>query len=160
MLTLGRFLQKMNEYDKAEHYYRLLMTQPKIDYYLVSLLFMNIGTLFDKKRAIQMTLNDLPSSLENYEKAISFASEHLPKVHLLLIGIYNNFASALSMIEDRVKALEYFQTTFDIQAQFYCSSTEHLDLPVTLNNIGLMYYKIKQYQNALEYFGNTTLEDF
>ena len=64
------------------------------------------------------------------------------------LGLYNQLGRVYSRLEDHSSALKYYQTALQLQ-----NNSEYYHL--LINNIGLVYYDLANYEKALEFFTET-----
>jgi len=93
-----------------------------------------------------LTLNDYPSALENYQKALEI-NERIGNLQ----GIgnnYNNIGLVYYSIFDYPKALEYHQKTLNINER----TGNKTGMGNSLGNIGNIYNDLHDYPKAVEYY--------
>ncbi|CAF1452209.1 unnamed protein product, partial [Adineta steineri] len=163
---LGALLIQLDQYDKAEQLYNLLLTkvtkkgkyQEAIDRYEKSveinreLLSLNSSALtasYNGLGSVYSSINDYSKAHSYYEKALIINRKILPLDHPDLATSYNNIGSIYESIEEYSKALSYYKKALEIDQKTL--PPNHPNLAACYNNIGSVYENLGKYSKALSY---------
>ncbi|CAF0860698.1 unnamed protein product [Adineta steineri] len=139
---LGALLIKLNQYDKAEQLYDLLLTKvtkPGEEAHLNHM----IGIIKNGQGQYE-------EAIHRYEKSIEINRELLSPDSSALAASYNNLGSVYSSMNDYSKAHLYYEKGLMINREIL--PPDHPDLATSHNNIGGIYESMKDHQKALSYY--------
>ena len=143
LLSFGRVLHQMGQFDLAEKFYERYLRELPIDdpsrsdvYYSLGLLTMNKG--------------DYDQCIERFQETLKIKSRTDPTDYIYLGGIYNALGDAYRSKEEYNEALDSFNKAVALFQKGHAES--HLDMAYIYNNIGLVYQETQKYSQALDYF--------
>jgi tetratricopeptide (TPR) repeat protein len=142
------FIQ-LNQYDKAEELYKILIESNAIDNSKqLASLYEQLGFIYHKK-------NDFINSLLYYEKSLKYYLNFLSQNDSTLFPIYLNIALLLRQQNNSTEAVQYLKCALNI-AQ-HSSQIDHLQIATLYHRIAKIYEEegrfadsIQNYQSALE----------
>ncbi|CAF0934195.1 unnamed protein product [Didymodactylos carnosus] len=141
LLTLGYFLCEMNEYKKAEKYYRLLLKELPEDHELIPEIYNNIG-------CIRMEIGDEPIALEYLQRAL-----HSQQNKFLLLAAISNCVMCSSHNNDGHEiSTDISDSIHELDVITKALSVTSLLLPKVLNNMGLLYHRKNDYLKARDLY--------
>jgi len=135
---LGQLLIKLNQLDKAEELFNVLLEQTSDErnkaYY-----YHNLGY-------IKYSQRDNNKAIKYYEKALEIWQKTLPPDHPSLATPYNNIGLVYDNIKEYSKALSFYGKALKIKEKTL--PPNHPDLATFYGNIGGVYNKMEKYSNA------------
>ncbi|CAF3799542.1 unnamed protein product [Adineta steineri] len=139
---LGALLIKLDQYDKAEQLYNLLLTKvtkPGEEAHLNHM----IGI-------IKSGQGQYEEAIHRYEKAIEVNRERTSPDSSALAASYNGLGSVYSSMNDYPKAHSYYEKALIINQKTLPSN--HPDLATSYNNMGGVHESMEEYTKALSYY--------
>ncbi|CAF3869506.1 unnamed protein product [Rotaria sp. Silwood1] len=139
---MGLLLWKINQNDKAEEIYTLLLQQATSDG--------DKAYCYNQLGLIKRDQGDYKQALDFYEKSIKIKQTILPDDDPNLAMSYNNIALVYKNMGDYSKALEFYEKDLEITKKALPSNHPHL--ATSYNNIGGVHKNIGDYSKALEFY--------
>jgi tetratricopeptide (TPR) repeat protein len=139
---LGQLLLKLNQYDKAEELYKVLLEQTS-DASEKAHYCNQLGYVKEDQ-------GDFEKAIGYYEQGLEICQKSLPLNHPLLATLYNNIGSVYYKMGEYSKALSFYEKSLEI-----CEKTlppNHPSLATSYNNIGLVYNNMGEYSKALSFY--------
>ncbi|CAF1343275.1 unnamed protein product [Adineta steineri] len=139
---LGALLIQLDQYDKAEQLYNLLLvkvTKKGEEAHLNHMLGI-----------IKTNQGKYQEAIDRYEKSTEIYRELLSPNSSVLAASYNGLGSVYSSINDYSKAHSYYEKALIINRKIL--PLDHPDLATSYNNIGSIYESIEEYPKALSYY--------
>ncbi|MEM6633110.1 MAG: tetratricopeptide repeat protein [Bacteroidota bacterium] len=148
-LSRGRFLCVISKYQDAIYAFKEVAQfgQLSNDLDLEGRAFNSLGIVFGMLQRYDSSAYYLDESVEIFKK--------LGKDDIVQ-RIYNNLGNNLSRNSQFASALEYYKEAWKFLQQSQYEKDEKLECKL-LNNIGLMYFRLKQYESAKDYFQKSKL---
>ncbi|CAF0946743.1 unnamed protein product [Didymodactylos carnosus] len=140
LLTLGLFLSKMDEFDKAEKFYRLLIDELPSDHKDLGMVYNNIGELFRLR-------GDDVNAMENYEMALALYSKHFRANDPFVAVTQSNIAAILDNRGDYKTALTMYKLALENMIDRLYA--RHPSVAIMYNNIATVHGHDNDYQAAL-----------
>ncbi|CAF3360919.1 unnamed protein product [Rotaria sp. Silwood2] len=149
---LGKLLLKIDQVNKAEEVYTVLLEQTsdptmKVHYY-------------HQLGCIQNNQGEYEKAIEYYIKALEICRDALPSDHPDLAASYNNIGEVYRNMSDYSKALSFYEKAFEIHRKIL--PPNHPDLATSYNNFGALYRNmgdnskaLSSYEKAREIFEKT-----
>jgi tetratricopeptide (TPR) repeat protein len=139
---LGRLLIKLNQFDKADELYKVLLEQTsdkseKAHYYN------NLGCVKDDQ-------GDYKKAIEYYEQGLEIEQKTLPPNHPSLATSYNNIGLVYNNMGEYSKALSFYEKALEIRQKTL--PPNHPSLATSYNNIGSVYDNMGEYSKALSFY--------
>lgn len=148
-LAVGRILQKMGEYDKAQCLYETLLTELPLNHPDLGGIYNDIGiTLFQMQHSSTIILNYLIQSLKLQLKTF-------PKYFLFFTQTLNNLASIYNKDGCHKRALSLLQLSLevlDLDISINTPQAVCLQRTDTYNTIGHIYLQLGQPSISMRYF--------
>ena len=107
-LMFGDLLIEMNEYSKAESYFRMLLQELPRSHEDISLVYDYIGNL-------NMKSNNWNEAFRNFNVTLKIKKKSFSSNHSLIAVTLNNIANYFIAIGDYSQALQYYTKAFTIQ---------------------------------------------
>ncbi|CAF4129525.1 unnamed protein product [Rotaria magnacalcarata] len=164
-LLFGKILRDMGQYEQAEKFYELLLSELPSNHQDIATVYSCLGLTIAKtqKRIIDerhpeisqaycniggasRSLKDYARAVSNCEKALIIARNCLPSTHLDLAEVYSG-TNESSMV------LTYFLKALDIYTKNPLINS--FTLGVLYEKIGIEYSTVEKYEEALKYFQMT-----
>jgi tetratricopeptide (TPR) repeat protein len=139
---LGRLLIKLNQFDKAEELYKVLLEQTTSE--------VEKAIYYNQLGCVKDDQGNHEEAMFYYKQGLEIEEKTLPPNHPLLATSYNNFGTTYYDMRDYSKALAFFEKALDIREKTL--SPNHSDLATSYNNIGEVYRKTKEYRKALSFY--------
>lgn len=146
LLLLGEFLHKINELDRAERYYHLLIEELSADHVDVGMAFNNIGTIYTDRGKYQKAKFYLEKAFEIFQKTSSTDDLNMAEIYLNLATVYSHMEKTKTALKFERKAL---------QIQLKALPENHLTLATTYNNMANSYDSLNKKPTALKYYHKT-----
>ncbi|CAF4256765.1 unnamed protein product, partial [Rotaria sordida] len=143
---MGCLLWKMQQNDKAEEIYNLLLQQATSDE--------DKAYCYNQLGLIKDDQGDYQQALDFYDKSIEIERIILPGDDPDLAISYNNISQVYKNMGDYSKALEFHEKAHEIREKALPSN--HPDLANSYNNIGQVYNNMGDYSKALESYEKNT----
>lgn len=145
--NIGIIFHKRRQYDKALYNYQQALNIQEnssnvVAPQAIARSYNNIGSLYSDKNMLDSALFYLNRSLN---LRLKVGGENTKEVALC----YNNIGGVYGRMNEE-KALSYFEKAMQIQESILDSL--HPDLAQTYNNVGIEYYKKRDYIKALEFY--------
>ncbi|CAF4220264.1 unnamed protein product [Didymodactylos carnosus] len=134
LISLGNMFLKMGELDKAEKYYKRLLSELTVGDSGIASCYIGLGIVHQNKGEYDL-------ALMNYEKALKIQLKALPPDHPLLAATYRNIGLLHEATRTWQSALEYHSKAAGIR----CKSlpTTHPELVATENDIRRVKAQLK-----------------
>ncbi|CAF1160522.1 unnamed protein product [Didymodactylos carnosus] len=140
VVSLGDYLFKMGEFDKAKQYYnRILVELSTIDLSTANCYF-GLGNV-----AIEQ--DEYSSALDYHRKALDIKQKLLPGNDPKVASSYNQIGAAYRRLGIYDQALQYTYTGLKIRLE--CLDNNDADLAQSYRDIGLVYYRLEMNSQAL-----------
>ena len=133
MCKLGNALITMDDYKRAERYFRMLLEYLSESHSSVGSIHGSLGSICSKRGNYQ-------AALEYFQKTLHIEEEILKKktkYHPLLATVCNNVGEIYTHLGDDENAFKYLQHALDIRLKGTVST--HTDLAAIYNNLGRIY---------------------
>ncbi|CAF3077611.1 unnamed protein product [Rotaria sp. Silwood2] len=148
-LAMGRILQYMGEYDKAQNFYEILLTELPLNHPDMAGIYNDFGmALFKKQKNSKIALNYLIQSMTMQLKTF-------PQRFLFFTQTLINIASVYSQRRSFKRALGLLQLTLQV-LELDCSTNNSQAIPLQqsdiYNNIGFIYSRTGRLSLAIKYF--------
>ena len=140
--TIGILLLKINQFDKAEELYPVLLEQAS-DEGQKARYYNQLGYIRDHQ-------GDNEKALWFYDKSLKIRQKTLPPNHPDLASSYNNIGEMYRNMGEYSKALLFYDKSLEIDQKTL--PPNHINLATSYNNIGSMYENIGEYSKALSFF--------
>lgn len=139
---LGQLLLKLNEFNKAEELYKLLLkqTSDKIE----------TGLFNNQLGYIKKNQGDLDTAMYYYTKALEIYEKTVPLDDVSLATCYNNIATVYDRMECHLKALMFYKRGLEIKEKILPSN--HRSLGNSYSNIAGIYDKVEEYSKAISFY--------
>ncbi|CAF0957808.1 unnamed protein product [Adineta steineri] len=138
---LGLALLKMNQFDKAEDIYHVLLDQRTDD--------KNKAAIYHQLGLIKTAQGQYQEAITFYEKSLTIRQTTLSPNHPDWASSSNSIGLVHANMSDYPKALSYYEKALEIQQQSLAPN--HPDLAESCNNIGNAHSKMGDYPEALSY---------
>jgi tetratricopeptide (TPR) repeat protein len=139
---LSLLLVKLNQLDKAEELYKLLLGQTS-DESKKATYYQNIGYIKDHQ-------GDHEKAIEYYEQGLEIHQKTLPPNHPDLASCYSNIGLVYQRMGEYSKALSFYEKSLEIRQKTLLPN--HPDFATSYNNIGGVYDNMGEYSKALSFF--------
>jgi tetratricopeptide (TPR) repeat protein len=139
---LGRLLNKIGRFDKAEELYTALLDKTHDDS-RKALYYNQLGLVKYHQHCYQ-------DSTDFYEKFREILQNRFAADYPLFATYFNNIGMTYDAIGEYSKALSFHKKSLRVRKATLPS--DHLDLATSYNNMGLAYDKLKKYSEALSCF--------
>jgi tetratricopeptide (TPR) repeat protein len=139
---LGQLLLKLNQFDKAEELYKVLLEQTS-DADDKALYYNQLGY-------VKHDQGDYESAIGYHEQGLAINQKTLPPNHPHLALSYNNMGEAYRNMGEYSKALSFYQKALEIQRKTL--SPNHPGLATSYNNMGQAYRNMGEYSKALLFY--------
>jgi len=136
---LGRLLIKLNQFDKAEELYNVLLEQTS-DEREKALYYNQLGCIKDDQC-------DYEKAIEYYEKAFQMWAKTLPSNHPYFATCFNNIGLVYKNMEHYSEALQFLEGGLKMSQKTLPPNDP--DLATSYNNIGEVYRHMGEYSKAL-----------
>jgi tetratricopeptide (TPR) repeat protein len=136
---LGRLLIKLNQFDKAEELYNVLLEQTS-DESEKALYYNQLGCIKDDQC-------DYEKAIEYYEKAFEMWAKTLPSNHPYFATCFNNIGLVYKNMEHYSEALQFLEGGLKMSQKTLPPNDP--DLATSYNNIGEVYRHMGEYSKAL-----------
>ncbi|CAF3409798.1 unnamed protein product, partial [Rotaria sp. Silwood2] len=146
LLIFGELLHKINELDKAERYYHLLIKALPYDHVDVGMAFNNIGTIYTDRGKYKKAKFYLRKAFEIFKQTSSIDDLNMAEIYLNLATVNSHIAKAKTAVKYEKKALKI---------QLKILPDNHLTLATTYNNIANSYDSLNKKLTALKYYKKT-----
>ncbi|CAM2714076.1 unnamed protein product [Rotaria socialis] len=147
-LALGKILQKMGEYDKAQALYEILLAELPSNHLDIAGLYNDFGmTIFKTQKDSKMVLSYLIQSLQLQMKTF-------PKYFLCYTRTLSNIASVYCERRNFKRSLSLLHVTLqilDLDVSTNNSNAIASQRSEICNNIGQIYFKLGQLSLSLKY---------
>ncbi|CAF3648134.1 unnamed protein product [Rotaria socialis] len=143
LLIFGEFLHKMNEFNKAERYYQILIRELPSDHVDVGMAFNNIATICTDRGEHKKAKTYLRRAFNIFRRTSSVDDLNVAEIYL-------NLASVYSRIDNNKAALKHEKKALQIQLRILPDN--HLTLATTYNNIANTYDSLSKKTIALKYY--------
>ncbi|CAF1191529.1 unnamed protein product [Didymodactylos carnosus] len=141
--SLGNLLWRMGEYDKAEHYYLMLIDKTSGEDPDIASYYNNIGLVYN-------AMGEYSKALDYYEKTLELKLKTLGPNHPSVATTYNNIGGVYNAMGDYSKALDYYEKTLELDLKTL--GPNHPSVATTYNHMGFLYKNQKRYREAKKYF--------
>jgi tetratricopeptide (TPR) repeat protein len=142
---LGQLLIKLNQLDKAEELYKVLLEQTSDEGYKAHY-YHQLGYIKDHQ-------GDYEKATEYYEQVFEIQQKTLPPNHPDLATSYNSIGSMYDNMGEYSKALSFYEKVLDIRQKTL--PPNHPSLAISYNNIGAVYNNMGEYEKALSFCEKT-----
>jgi tetratricopeptide (TPR) repeat protein len=142
---LGGLLLKLNQFDKAEELYKVLLEQTS-DESEKALYYTNLGY-------VKHHQGDYEKAICNYEQGLEIYQKNRPPNHPSLATSYNNIGAVYNNMGEYSKALSFHEKALEIREKTL--PPNHPSLATAYNNIGLVYDNMGEYSKALSFYEKT-----
>ncbi|CAF1359252.1 unnamed protein product [Adineta steineri] len=139
---LGKLLLTIDEFDKAEEVYNVLLKQTS-DEDEKSLYYGCLGHVKHEQ-------GDYEKAIWYYEQGLDIKQKLLPSNHLLLATSYSNIGSVYNNKGDYATALSFYEKALEIKQKSLPSN--HPSLTISYNNISGVYNNMGDYSKALTFY--------
>jgi tetratricopeptide (TPR) repeat protein len=139
---LGQLLLKLNQFNKAEELYNILLEQTSDDSERAHYCH-QLGYIKDKQ-------GDYDEAIYYYEKALGILGKNVSPNHPSLAASYNNIGGVYKNMEKYLEALSFYEKALDIYKR--SRSANYIDLAISYNNIGSVYNRMEEYSEALLFY--------
>ncbi|CAF4231952.1 unnamed protein product, partial [Adineta steineri] len=139
---LGKLLLTIDEFDKAEELYNVLLEQTS-DEDEKSLYYGCLGHVKHEQ-------GDCEKAIWYYEQGLDIKQKLLPSNHLLLATSYSNIGSVHNNKGDYATALSFYEKALEIKQKSLPSN--HPSLAISYNNISGVYNNMGDYSKALTFY--------
>ncbi|CAF1407093.1 unnamed protein product [Didymodactylos carnosus] len=144
--SLGSLLWRMGEYDKAKHYYLMLIDKTSSEDPDIPSYYNNIGRVYN-------AMGDYSKALDYYEKTLELNLKTVGPNHPSVATTYNNIGRVYNAMGEYSKALDYYEKTLELYLKTV--GPNHPSVATTYNNIGWVYNAMGDYSKALDYYEKT-----
>ncbi|CAF1226387.1 unnamed protein product, partial [Didymodactylos carnosus] len=161
ILTLGNFLSEIDEYEKADRYYHVLLEELPHNHEDRSAIYANIGLLHHKKKNFKVAEEYYGFAYEHFIRWNSTNVEkltHKPNQDEIMQDCTEKLRSAYSStpsITSMTIPQTAMKTTFCCHNEINFISTSlvanHSSIGKLYNNLGLLHYSQNYFENAFEY---------
>jgi tetratricopeptide (TPR) repeat protein len=142
-ILFGRLLLfEMDQVDKGEKYFKMLLKTLPSDHEDMASVYNNIGNVYDTKREFNL-------ALEYYNKAYEMHLRLPRQDHPHIEGPLCNIGNIYRHKGDYDRAMEYYHQSLTVYEKRYPG--DHLGKARVLRNIGLTHQNKKEFKRALEY---------
>jgi tetratricopeptide (TPR) repeat protein len=139
---LGQLLVKLNQFDKAEELFKVLLEQTSNESEK-ALHHNNLGYVKNNQ-------GDYKKAIEYYEQGLEIFQRTLPPNHPSLATSYNNIGLVYNNMGEYSKALSFYEKALEIKQKTL--PPNHPGLATSYNNIGLVYNNMGEYPKALSFY--------
>lgn len=139
---LGRLLLKLNNFEKAQQIYEVLLKQAAEE--------CEKAPLYNQIGLIKDGLGDYKNAIIYYQRTVDYLLRILSPSDPVLATVYNNIGAAYECMGEYPEALSLHGKALDIRQKALPS--DHPDLAESYNNIGAVYYQVKEYTKAILYY--------
>jgi tetratricopeptide (TPR) repeat protein len=139
---LGQLLLKLNQFDKAEELYKVLLKQTS-DESEKAFYYNQLGYVKDDQ-------GDYKKAIEYYEQGLKIDQKTLPPNHPEMATSYNNIGGVYNNMGEYSKALSFYEKSVEIYQKTL--PPNHPSLATSYNNIGGVYNNIREYSKALSFY--------
>jgi tetratricopeptide (TPR) repeat protein len=146
--SLAKLLYTLANYNAAEQYYLLVLTNSEVTDDLRSIVYNDLGS-------VHRQLGQYAKAIEYCEKSleVEICIKHLSPSDSRLASIYTNMGLIYNNQDKYQEALVYYNKGVQMhQKQSAPTSRDRRRLAVSYNNIGEIYHKQRCYSKALEMF--------
>jgi tetratricopeptide (TPR) repeat protein len=144
---LGRLLTQLDQFDKAEELYNVLLEQTS-DESEKGLYYNQLGYIKDGQ-------GDYEKAIEYYENALQMWANTLPSNHPYFATCFNNMGLVYKNMEQYSEALQFLEGSLKMSQKVLPPNDP--DLAISHNNIGEVYRNMGEYSKALSFY-QTALE--
>ena len=144
LISVGAFLWKIGQYNKAESIFHILCEELSTgNYNEVSVIYNDIGILHNDRGAYVDALN-------YYEKSLKYAKKVHPPNSAEIGTILNNIGSVYANKKDHLTALKYYKEALQINLESVkLKQTDLADIAASYTNIGCIYTDMLLFSRAL-----------
>jgi tetratricopeptide (TPR) repeat protein len=139
---LGQLLLKLNQFDKAEELYKVLLKQTS-DESEKAFYYNQLGYVKDDQ-------GDYKKAIEYYEQGLKIDQKTLPPNHPEMATSYNNIGGVYNNMGEYSKALSFYEKSVEIYQKTL--PPNHPSLATSYNNIGGVYNNMREYSKALSFY--------
>jgi tetratricopeptide (TPR) repeat protein len=139
---LGQLLLKLNQFDKAEELYKVLLEQTSDD--------SEKAHYYNQLGYCKNNQGDYEKATEYYEQGLEIYQRTLPSNHPLLATFYNNIGAVYENVGQYSKALSVHEKALEIYQK--TPPPNHPDLAASYSNIGLVCDNMGEYSKALSFY--------
>jgi tetratricopeptide (TPR) repeat protein len=141
----GQLLLKLNQVDKAEELYQILLEQTS-DEREKALSYHQLGYVKDRQ-------GDYEKAIGYYEQGLAIERKTLPPNHPALATSYINIGSVYDNMAEYSKALSFNEKALEIKQKTLPAN--HPGLATSYINIGSVYDNMGEYSKALSFYEKT-----
>ncbi|CAF0954952.1 unnamed protein product [Adineta steineri] len=135
---LGDLLLTIDQFDKAEELYNILLEQTSNEY--------NKGLYYNQLGLAKDAQGDYKKAIWYYEQALEIYQKALPSNHRHLATLFNNIGRVYYQMGEYSKPLSFYEQALEIQQKTLPSN--HPSLAISYNNIGSVYRKMGEYSKV------------
>jgi len=140
-IILGKYADALTHLQKAQIAFQKLLEESPNDKFLKS----GLARSFASSGVVYSEQSNLYKALDNYQHALKLFEEIGDRASIS--KAYNNMGIVYKAQLNYPKALEYLKKAYKIQI-----AEGETNAPVTLTNIGVIYFETGQNENAFEYY--------
>ena len=142
ILTLAKFLLEMDDLDKAEEFYTLLLNELPSDHPDVITIKNDLGGIYREK-------GQYLQALETHQQALNLHRLLMPSNFVQRAAIFNDIGYVYFELGDYCQSLKYHQKTLRIRRKHQPFFKNHL--AITYKHLGTVYNEIGKKKIALRY---------
>ncbi|CAF1240770.1 unnamed protein product [Rotaria sp. Silwood1] len=139
---LGNLLIKLDQFDKAQQVYEVMLDQTADDHEKANIYHM-LGVVKDNQETYA-------EAIILYQKSNEILQKILSPTHADMASSYNNIGMVYYKMGEYSEALSFFQQALKIYQKTL--PADHSHLASSYNNIGSVYDDIGEYSKALSYY--------
>jgi tetratricopeptide (TPR) repeat protein len=139
---LGQLLLKLNQFDKAEELYKVLLGQTSDEN--------EKATYYNNLGYVKGNQGDYEKAITYYKQGLAIKQKTVPPNYSSLAISYSNIGSVYYNMAEYSKALSFFEKALEIQKKTL--PPNHPSLATSYNNIGSVYDNMGQYSKALSFY--------
>jgi tetratricopeptide (TPR) repeat protein len=140
-IILGNYPEALKYFKKAQTEFKIALKDNSNQKQIKN----GLARSYASSGVVHSEQSDYTSSLQNYEQALKLYQETNDK--LSISKILNNIGILYKSQRIYPKALYYLKGAYKIQL-----AIKEQNAPITLTNIGVIYFELGEYQNAIDYY--------
>lgn len=149
--NIGELYSVLGNYPKALKYYsqalQLNISLHGVNHSDTGFSYNNIGQIYE-------FLEDFERSEDFYKKALKIFKYKLGKSHPLIANTFSNLGNLYYTMGENTKSLEKHKEALKMREDIY-KKKEHIDMAISYNALGLLYYDDGNYSASLNYYTRT-----